>query len=478
MIPSLANIPILGYITVDEDGEQDFKGHEEQLVIENNEFKFKYIGRAWGLIPEQNNAHFEYRYGEDGVEREYLVTEGILWTAKFPEVQEIFDRDGGFKSQSMELYPPSVKGSVDNEGLFIFSEAKFEGATILGENVTPAMISSTIEKFSLATNIKTEFSEMLTEFNTYFSKSQEKGDDTVDINENQVTEQETEFSEPEVTEPTATPENPEATDFTEGEAPVEGAENTEFTEPVEGEEGASEDGETEFAKKKADEEDPKDEGDNAPAEDPNADPNANDEEDKKAKKKFELKFELSHDDIRSSLYGALDAHESFSQGWNWINTVYDNHAIVENETSEGAKFYKVNYVKHENGVSIGDHEEIFPMFVNASEKQALDIARNSFEALEEEVKTLRTYKAGIELAEKEAKLANYTSSLSPEEYKTIKDNLANFSITDMEKEIAFILLKKNHFSAQTQEEPQSRVGVVPAEENFKYGTLSKYFTKN
>lgn len=464
MIPSLTNIPILGYITVREDGEEDFKGHEERLVLENGEFKFKYEGRAWGLIPEKNNAHFEFRYGEDGVEREYLVTEGVLWTSKFPEVNDIFDRDGGFKSQSMELYPPSVKGYADEHGLFVFTEAKFEGATILGEDVTPAMVSSTIEKFSIANHIKAEFSEMLTEFNKHFAVTQ-KGDESVENTEQVVVEeQETEITE---TEEVAVNEETEATEFTEESNSEETSENAEATEgteePAEQEPESTEEApveeptETEFTEEATPEEAPQE-----------AEPVSD---------MFELKFELSHDDIRSSLYSALGSHDSFSEGWNWISTVYDNHAIVENETSNGTKFYKVNYVKHETGVSLGDHEEMFPMFVNSSEKQAIDIARNSFEALQTEVNDLRTYKAKVERSDKEERLANYSASLSAEEYKAIHESLDQFSVTEMEKEIAFILFKKNQFSAQPQDEQPSRVGAVSDGVDFKYGTASKYFTK-
>lgn len=452
MIPSLSNTMILGYIATDEDGNQDFMAHEEKLVIENGEFSFKYVGRAWGVIPESNNAHFELRYGEDGVEREYLVTEGLLWR-KFPEVEEIFDRDSGYKSQSMELFPPSVKGYINETGQFVFTQAKFEGACILGEGVTPAMISSTIEKFSVANNIKAEFSEMLTEFNTHFSSTeQEKGDDLVD-NENNPN------LEPETTEVPVAPETPESTDqfeaTTEGEVtetPVTEPES-ESTEPAEPE--------TDFADKK----------------------NEEDEDEEKEKeekeKKFTVTFELSHDDIRSQLYQALGNHESFKDSWVWISKVYDGHAIVEDESN--GKFYKANYVKHENAVSIGELEEVFAMFVNSTEKQAIDIARSSFgqfEALENEVKELRTFKSNAEMAEKESKLTSYASVLSKEEYKTIQDNLANFSVTDIEKEIGFMLLKKDHFSATNEQvEVPSRVSVVPAEENFQYGTLSKYFTK-
>lgn len=460
MIPSLANVPILGYIAVDEDNQADFKGHEEALVIEDKQFKLKYMGRAYGVIPTENNARFETRYGSDGVEREYLVCDGIVWR-KFPEVEEIFDRDGGFKWQSMELQHSSVNGYIDNNGVFVFTEAKFEGACILGEHVTPAMVSSTIEKFSVNT-IKEELGEMLTEFNAYFSNITTKGDDIVTkILDNQ--------------EPVAT----KNTEFTE-ETPV-------ATEPVVEDVTPATEGEdnTEFAKKDKKKEDDKDaEKDTKPADDTSKDtpkeedPKA-DEEDKKAKKKpkkFSVTFEMAHDDIRSGIYQALRSHDTFKDSWTWVSKVYDNHAIIEDE--DGGKFYKMNYVKHENAVSLGEFEELFPMFLTQGEKSVVDSTRNNFEALEQEAKELREFKAGVELADKEQKLAQYSATLAKEDFDSIKANLANFSMEEMEKEIGFVLLKKNHFSANTQEDStQARVGVTNVVDANPYGSASIYFSK-
>src|SRR5690606_30850910 len=165
-VPSLANIPILGFIEVDNKNQTDFKGHEQRLIIDEDGVRIEYMGRAYGIVPESNNARFEFKTGEDGVEREYLVIDGLLWN-KFQDAIDIFDRDGE-KPQSMELAPDSIKGEFKN-GVFHFTEFKFEGACILGSSVKPAMISSLIEKvdFSLTNNIG--FSEMLTEFNQTFS---------------------------------------------------------------------------------------------------------------------------------------------------------------------------------------------------------------------------------------------------------------------------------------------------------------------
>jgi hypothetical protein len=42
------------------------------------------------------------------VEREYLMTEGYLWTGQYPECQRIIDKGN---NQSMELDEKSINGS-------------------------------------------------------------------------------------------------------------------------------------------------------------------------------------------------------------------------------------------------------------------------------------------------------------------------------------------------------------------------------
>lgn len=165
-LPSLSNIPIVGYITSDNANQNDFNGHEERLVIDKDGVKIEYIGRVYGVIPETNNAEFESKVGEDGIEREYLTCEGLLYN-KFPEAVDILERDGT-KGQSMELDPSSIDGKFTKDGLYHFSTFKFEAACILGEGITPAMTGSLVEKFSVS-NIQEQLKDMLQEFNKNFS---------------------------------------------------------------------------------------------------------------------------------------------------------------------------------------------------------------------------------------------------------------------------------------------------------------------
>jgi len=166
-IPSLANTPILGFIEVNSLNEADFRGHEQRIVIEKDGISIEYIGRAYGVVSETNNAKFEFKICEDGVEREFLTAEVLLWK-KFSDCIEIFEK-GGIKGQSMELEPSSIEGKFNKQKVFQFSKFKFEGLCILGDGITPAMRGSVIEKFSTYTT-QDSFKDMLDDFNLSFSK--------------------------------------------------------------------------------------------------------------------------------------------------------------------------------------------------------------------------------------------------------------------------------------------------------------------
>lgn len=142
-IPSLANTPILLYLEENSMGEIDASDHRMRIVVEDGDYRMKYIGQAVGVIPETNHVQFENRVGDDGVERTYLTTRGLIWT-KWEEPVEIFERDK-IKSNSMELDESYYEGEYDEDGFFNWKKFRFFGACILGEDFRAAMISSTIE---------------------------------------------------------------------------------------------------------------------------------------------------------------------------------------------------------------------------------------------------------------------------------------------------------------------------------------------
>lgn len=141
-IPSLANTPILAYLEENSWGEKDFSDHRTEIYVEDGEYKERYIGQAIGIIPETNNAEFEFRVGDDGIEREYLTVEGLMWT-KWNDPVEII-REFNTTGQSMELHN-DYSGDFDENGVFHFTDFKFFGACALGKDVMPAMENATIE---------------------------------------------------------------------------------------------------------------------------------------------------------------------------------------------------------------------------------------------------------------------------------------------------------------------------------------------
>ena len=62
-------------------------------------------GRIYGVVPAEPHFAWEKHMDEDGVEREYACVDVLYYTGLYPEAGQI---DG--KSQSMELYGPSIKG--------------------------------------------------------------------------------------------------------------------------------------------------------------------------------------------------------------------------------------------------------------------------------------------------------------------------------------------------------------------------------
>ena len=186
---SLANTPILAFLEDNSSGEQDFSDH--RIVLHRNEdgdFNFKYLGSAIGVIPENNNAHWEKRVTDSGEEKEYLVVDGLMWT-KWGEPTDIMNRKG-ITSQSMEL-ADNYTGSFDDKGIFHFDSFDFFGACLLGDDVLPAMQSSTVEiQFSKVNNLQNTIENKLKEFYTLFSQQGGTGmEDNLTNVEQEVTEE-------------------------------------------------------------------------------------------------------------------------------------------------------------------------------------------------------------------------------------------------------------------------------------------------
>ena len=147
MANSLPGSPIVGYYN---DATGDFEEHNRVIDISNGQFKIKDTTKPYGFVDLGARAWFQ-KFNDDGVEHEYLMTEGYIWTGQYPECQRIIDQGN---NQSMELDEKTLNATwtKDDNGkpkFFIINEAIISKLCILGEECEPCFEGSQITKFSL-----------------------------------------------------------------------------------------------------------------------------------------------------------------------------------------------------------------------------------------------------------------------------------------------------------------------------------------
>lgn len=109
---------------------QDFRAHR----VNKDE-----IEQIYGMVPIEMNFAWE-PFVEDGKIVEYACSDILLWTSIHPEASSIID-----KAQSMELFGPSIDGHWEYENgikFFKFKKASFLGLQILGDQTMPAFKSA------------------------------------------------------------------------------------------------------------------------------------------------------------------------------------------------------------------------------------------------------------------------------------------------------------------------------------------------
>ena len=187
-LPTLAYIPVVGFIESDEIGEEDFSDHRYIITKDNGKVKRVYKGSAYGVIlsSEDNNAHFETKMCDDGIEREFVVADAIAWNF-LEDGSQILNRDL-IKDHSIELDENSIDGYEDENGIFHFTKFSFRAACVLGSGCCPAMEGSVIEvvNFSMndfARDIQKELINKYSEF-TKMMNDTKSFTDSNQVNEN------------------------------------------------------------------------------------------------------------------------------------------------------------------------------------------------------------------------------------------------------------------------------------------------------
>ena len=198
MAASLPGSPIVGYFNKDTG---DFEGHNRELVVEEDNFYFKDTTRPYGFVDLTAPVWFE-KFLDDGVEHEYLCTEGYLWTGQYPETSRVLTRGN---NQSMELDESLTHGdwSIDDNGnleFFIINEAIISKLCILGEDVEPCFEGASVSKiqYSFDDNFRNELFTLVEQMKKIL---QEGGTSVKDELEKEVLDSEEEVKDEENSNP-------------------------------------------------------------------------------------------------------------------------------------------------------------------------------------------------------------------------------------------------------------------------------------
>lgn len=134
------------------------------------------LGRIYGVVPENPNITWEVHTDEDGVSRHYACCDVLIYSALYKEASEILN-----KSESMELYPPSIKGQwtmIEGKRAFEFTDGCFFGLQVLGDEIQPCFEGASF--FTLDEKICQAF-EKLQQLEESFTKVGDQGDRDMDF---------------------------------------------------------------------------------------------------------------------------------------------------------------------------------------------------------------------------------------------------------------------------------------------------------
>ena len=183
---TLPGSPIVGYYRK---GKEDFTDHGEQIIFDDEGMKINDLTRPYGFVPTDAKVWFQ-KFNEidlagKEVMREYLMTEGYLWTGQYEEAKRIYESEDG-NPQSMKLHEDSLQGQWSKTvkpgvDFFIINDAIIQNLCILGEDVEPCFEGANVtaphisSHFSKDSNFVTTLFTMMKELNETLKNIDEGG---------------------------------------------------------------------------------------------------------------------------------------------------------------------------------------------------------------------------------------------------------------------------------------------------------------
>lgn len=464
---TLCNIPILGYIKYDDNGNAvDFDAHNIITTLVSNEDGFsieeKYLEQPIGVIPETNNLTYEIYNG-----KEYLCCDGYVWKSYANEGYDLI-MSSDEKSVSMEI--KVLNGDKDSKtNLFNIEDFEFLGITVLGDDVLPGIENANLKKYFNMSNYKLAIQEICEEiFAMKGVEVLDKEKELVELVESEEIVEEVEAVVEEVVDVI----EEVIEEVVEEEAISETIEEVEASETIEEE------------------------------------PELKDEEPELVEE-FSLSVFGTMEQVECILQDRTvkytdrwgDAYD-VNEFW-FVDLLTDEKKVIVNECSSN-RYFGISYEIHGDTVAMdfenkieyvckwcektGQQEE--PEFKVANSIEfAMNLKDSKIEALTTELEGLRAFKKTIDDAKYEIEIEEIISefSLNVEDTNALKERAITHEISkeEFKKELYVLqgmkvveeLRVKNFSKKETKKDDMTRV--IPQEEKSEsvYGDLDKYLKK-
>lgn len=157
LLSSAPYTPVKGIFSTNDD---DFTDHG----------RARDIGQIYGVVSATPNLAWEDHVDDDGITRNYATVDVFLFTAIYKEARQISG-----KGLSMELYSPTLKGKFDvinGKRQFVYSDGCFLGLQVLGDNVEPCFEGAGF--YALTKPLYDNLNFLLDELKSYTLKTENK----------------------------------------------------------------------------------------------------------------------------------------------------------------------------------------------------------------------------------------------------------------------------------------------------------------
>ena len=166
-LPTLFNIPVVGHIFADNEGNRHMGAHDTELKRDGDgKIQFNVLTVPYGTVPVQNNIHYEKVEERNGEIKTYLTADVILWTGRYPQLKEAIYSQEVFFGQSMEIKAKEICRSKKDKDCIEINRFSFSALCLLGKsdgdkyNFEPCFPSARVEPYRFDEEFMLQFESM------------------------------------------------------------------------------------------------------------------------------------------------------------------------------------------------------------------------------------------------------------------------------------------------------------------------------